>query len=101
MPGRTRGVKDLGAAKQILGMRITRDQVNGILKLSQEEYVKKVLSRFNMDEAKPVIRLWLVTSNYPKSNHPQQSKNEPTWPKCLILLLLEALRMTWCIQDWI
>ena len=45
-------MKDLGAAKQILGMRIKRD--NGVLKLSQEEYVKKVLSRFNMDGSKPV-----------------------------------------------
>ncbi|RVW83244.1 Retrovirus-related Pol polyprotein from transposon TNT 1-94 [Vitis vinifera] len=38
-------MKDLGAAKQILGMRIIRDKANGTLKLSQSEYVKKVLSR--------------------------------------------------------
>ncbi|RVW50266.1 Retrovirus-related Pol polyprotein from transposon TNT 1-94 [Vitis vinifera] len=47
-------MKDLGAAKQILGMRIIRDKANGTLKLSQSEYVKKVLNRFNMNEAKPV-----------------------------------------------
>nr|CAN62498.1 hypothetical protein VITISV_000081 [Vitis vinifera] len=47
-------MKDLGAAKQILGMRIIRDKTNGTLKLSQSEYMKKVLSRFNMNEAKPV-----------------------------------------------
>ncbi|RVW38125.1 Retrovirus-related Pol polyprotein from transposon TNT 1-94 [Vitis vinifera] len=47
-------MKDLGAAKQILGMRIIRNKANGTLKLSQSEYVKKVLSRFNMNEAKPV-----------------------------------------------
>ena len=47
-------MKDLGAAKQILGMRIIRDRSNDTLKLSQEEYVKKVLKRFNMDKAKPV-----------------------------------------------
>ena len=47
-------MKDLGAAKQILGMRIIRDKTNGTLKLKQSEYVKKVLSRFNMNEAKPV-----------------------------------------------
>ncbi|RVX04508.1 Retrovirus-related Pol polyprotein from transposon TNT 1-94 [Vitis vinifera] len=47
-------MKDLGAAKQILGMRIIRDKANGTLKLSQSEYVKKVLSKFNMNEAKPV-----------------------------------------------
>ena len=39
-------MKDLGAAKQILGMRIIRDKANGTLKFSQLEYVKKVLSRF-------------------------------------------------------
>ena len=47
-------MKDLGVAKQILGMRIIRDKANGTLKLSQSEYVKKVLCRFNMNEAKPV-----------------------------------------------
>ena len=45
-------MKDLGAAKQILGMRITTN--NGVLKLSQEEYVKKVLRRFSIGEAKLV-----------------------------------------------
>ena len=47
-------MKDLGATKQILGMRIIRDIANGTLKLSQTEYVKKILSRFSMDGAKPV-----------------------------------------------
>ena len=47
-------MKDLGAAKQILGMRIIRDKANGTLKLSQPKYVKKVLSKFNMNEIKPV-----------------------------------------------
>lgn len=47
-------MKDLGSAKKILGMRISRDRARGKLKLSQEEYVKKVLKRFNMENAKPV-----------------------------------------------
>ena len=47
-------MKDLGAAKQIIGMRIIRDKTNGTLKLSQSKYVKKFLSRFNMNEAKLV-----------------------------------------------
>ena len=41
-------------SKQILGMRIIKDKANGTLKLSQSKYVKKVLSRFNLNEAKPV-----------------------------------------------
>ena len=47
-------MKDLGVAKQILGMRITRDRKNRTLNLSQSEYIKKVLKRFNMQDAKAV-----------------------------------------------
>ena len=47
-------MKDLGAAKKILGMRITRDRKNHKLTLSQSEYIEKVLKRFNMQNAKPV-----------------------------------------------
>ena len=47
-------MKDLGATKQILGMRIIIDKANGTLKLSRSEYVKKVLSKFNINETKPI-----------------------------------------------
>ena len=47
-------MKDLGAVKQILDMKIIRDKANGTLKHSQSEYVKKVPSRFNMNETKLV-----------------------------------------------
>ena len=47
-------MKDLGAAKQILGMRITRDEKKHKLTLSQSEYIEKVLERFKMQDAKPV-----------------------------------------------
>jgi hypothetical protein len=46
-------MKDLGAAKKILGMRITRDKENHNLTLSQGEYIEKVLERFRMQNAKP------------------------------------------------
>ena len=47
-------MKDLGATKQILGMRITRDRKNHKLTSSQSEYIEKVLKRFNMHNAKIV-----------------------------------------------
>jgi len=47
-------MKDLGPSQQILGMRIMRDRKNKRLWLSQEKYIKKVLDRFNMKDAKPV-----------------------------------------------
>ena len=47
-------MKDLGAARQILGMEIHRDRAKSKLWLSQEKYVEKVLQRFGMDKVKPV-----------------------------------------------
>ena len=41
-------MKDLGVAKQILGMRIKRDRKNHKLTLSQSEYMEKVLETFRM-----------------------------------------------------
>jgi len=41
-------MKNLREAKKILGMEITRDRGSGRLWLSQENYVLKVLERFNM-----------------------------------------------------
>ncbi|RVW31007.1 Retrovirus-related Pol polyprotein from transposon TNT 1-94 [Vitis vinifera] len=54
-------MKDLGAAKKILGMEIHRDRASGRLWLSQYSYVKRVLERFNMNDAKLV--------NTPLENH--------------------------------
>ena len=47
-------MKDLGPAQQILVMQIMHDMKNKRLWLSQEKYIKKVLERFNMKDAKPV-----------------------------------------------
>jgi hypothetical protein len=47
-------MKDLGAAKKILGMRMTRDRKNRKLTLSQGEYIEKLLERFRMKNTKLV-----------------------------------------------
>ncbi|KAH9687838.1 hypothetical protein KPL70_014918 [Citrus sinensis] len=47
-------IKDLGAAKKILGVELLRDSKKGILKLSQHCYIKKVLERFEMVDSKPI-----------------------------------------------
>ena len=61
-------MKDLGPAKQILGMRISKDRYEGILNLSQEKYIEKLLSRFNVGNAK--------TRNTPLGTHLKFSKRE-------------------------
>jgi len=47
-------MKDLGEAKKILPMEITQDRSSDRFWLSQENYVLKVLERFNMAEARAV-----------------------------------------------
>lgn len=52
--GKEFDMKDLGAAKKILGMEIHRDRGAKKLWLSQKSYVEGVLSRFDMSKANPV-----------------------------------------------
>ena len=51
---RNSDTKDLGAAKQILGIEIHRDKKNGKLSFSHENYVKKILEIFEMNKTKPM-----------------------------------------------
>ena len=45
-------MKDMGEASHILGIRIHRDWSKKLLFLSQEDYIDRVLLRFNMDRGK-------------------------------------------------
>ncbi|KAG9458815.1 hypothetical protein H6P81_003323 [Aristolochia fimbriata] len=48
-------MKDLGEAKKILGMEISRNRERGKLWISQKQYLQKVLQRFGIhDDTKPV-----------------------------------------------
>ncbi|RVW92548.1 Retrovirus-related Pol polyprotein from transposon TNT 1-94 [Vitis vinifera] len=47
-------MKDLGAAKKILGMEIWRDRDAGLLYVSQQKYIEKLMQAFHMDHSKPV-----------------------------------------------
>ena len=47
-------MKDLGPAKQIFGMKITKGRVSKKLWLSQAHYIETVLEGFNMPKCKPV-----------------------------------------------
>lgn len=47
-------MKDLGAAKKILGMELKRDRSRGTLLISREAYFDKIIRKFHMESAKPV-----------------------------------------------
>ncbi|KAE8680667.1 Thioredoxin superfamily protein, putative isoform 2 [Hibiscus syriacus] len=47
-------MKDFGSANKILWMQIHRDRSNKKIWLSQKNYLKKILSRFSMQDCKPI-----------------------------------------------
>uniref|UniRef100_A0A2N9EIR8 CCHC-type domain-containing protein n=1 Tax=Fagus sylvatica TaxID=28930 RepID=A0A2N9EIR8_FAGSY len=66
-------MKDLGAAKKILGMEIRRDREARKLWLSQKNYIRKVLEKFSMLDAKPVST---PLANHFRLSSSQCPKNE-------------------------
>ena len=48
-------MEDLGPAKKILKMEISKNRQDGTLFLSQEGYIKMELDRFGITNAKPII----------------------------------------------
>ncbi|KAL4376734.1 hypothetical protein GQ457_02G021410 [Hibiscus cannabinus] len=48
-------MKDMGDASYVIGIKIHRDRHKGILGLSQETYINKVLERFRMKDCSPSV----------------------------------------------
>ena len=46
-------MNDLGDVSFVLGMQVTRDREKGTLTISQEDYTKSILARFEMENCKP------------------------------------------------
>src|ERR1700678_3451436 len=47
-------ITDLGELKQIVGLEVTRDEETGTMKISQSQYISKILERFGMSKSHPV-----------------------------------------------
>lgn len=74
-------MKDLGEAKKILGMEITRDRAASTVSLSQTQYLKKVLKRFGMDEntksvSTPLAPNFQLSSKLSPSTNDEKKKME-------------------------
>ena len=48
-------MKDMGVASYVIGIKIFRDKHNGILGMSQETYVNRVLEIFRMKDCSPSV----------------------------------------------
>jgi ATP-binding cassette subfamily B (MDR/TAP) protein 1 len=68
-------VKDLGAAKNILGMRVERS--NNVITLDHSNYIRNVLDGFNMQDCKPTCTPLVTGTQLEKgvcdTNFPYQS----------------------------
>lgn len=87
-------MKDLGATKKILGMEIIRERHAGKLYLSQQGYIKKVLHRFNMHEAKPVSTPLAVAAHFrlssalcPQSDEDVKYMSKVSYPSAISSLM--------------
>ena len=65
-------ITDLGLAQRMLGMEISRDREMKTLKLTQKEYVNKILERFGMSQVKPIStplaqHFKMIADNSPKT----------------------------------
>ena len=70
-------MKDLGYVGKILGMEIRRNRSKGIMFLSQEKYLRKVLETFDMSKAKLVqlplaSHFWLSNLQCPQTEAEKQ-----------------------------
>ena len=66
--------RDLGQAKEYLGMRITRDCKKRTISLDQTCYAEKVVKRFGQENCKPVS-VPLPTRYNPRPHSEQNSLN--------------------------
>ena len=85
-------MKDLGLAKKILGMQISRDRRAKRIWLSQERYIKKVLERFGMKDAKlvgsPLPNYFRICAKqYPKSDEEKNKMNNVPYASAIESLM--------------
>ena len=76
-------MKDMGEASYVIGIKIYRDRPRGILGLSQETYIDKLLERFRMKDCSPSVAPIVKGDRFnlnqcPKNNFERESmKNIP------------------------
>ncbi len=75
-------IKDLGVAKKILGMEITRHRSVRKLFLSQKAYVEKELKRFNMNNAKPVTISFTIYFKLFVDKSPKNKGGDGAYVQC-------------------
>ena len=63
-------MKDLGEAQYVLGIQIERDRTRRILRIGQQEYIRRVINRFNMSDAKGRATPMEISNQLSKEDSP-------------------------------
>jgi len=77
-------IKDLGAIKECLGIRVTRDRSEGTIKLDQETYVMDIIDKFGMNDAKSAVTPLCVSQKLTK---PENDQNNNVYQKLIGALM--------------
>jgi hypothetical protein len=77
-------IMDMGELKHIVGLEVTRNIEEGTLKISQTQYITKILDRFGMSKSTPVSMplnpntKLIKTPDEKLRTHPQRFKEQLT-----------------------
>ena len=71
-------MKDMGAASYVIGIKIHRETSRGVLGLSHETYINKVLKKFRMENYSPTTALIMKSDMFSLDQCP---KNDLEWEK--------------------
>ena len=66
-------MKDMGKAAYILEVKISRYRSKKFVSLSQEQYIKKILERFRMQDCKPIDTLMAKGETLSQRLYPKTS----------------------------
>ena len=69
-------MKDLGGARRILGMSIIRDRARGRIWLTQSDYISRLITRFKVENIKPVSTPLGQHFKLTSSQKPKDEKEE-------------------------
>ena len=89
-------IKDMGDIELILGMKIVRDRSKRTIMIDQSQYIKKILTRFNMVNSNSVttpeaIGVKLSISMSPTSDHEKQQMEAIPYREAVGSLLYAAI----------
>ena len=81
-------LKDMGEAYYVIGIEIFRDRSQGLLGLSQNAYINKVLERFRMDKCSASLFQYRKETSLVSCNAQRMIWNRNRWKISLMHLLL-------------